>query len=112
MMPMTKNIIKKKIVSMALFVVKPFIIPLIIIVIFIAIISSITDIIYIAFDNEDKVDMKKELAYYNTEYEKEKDKQEVKEFFASVWDFVDKIFGGGEMSEETDWPVKRTIYYN
>ncbi len=116
MMQMTKSIIKnkikKKIVSFALFIVKPFIIPIIIVVIFIAIISSITDILYIAFDNDDKVDMKKELAYYNTEYEKEKDKQEVKEFFASVWDFVDKIFGGGEMSEETDWPVKRTIYYN
>ena len=116
MMQMTKSIIKnkikKKIVSFALFIVKPFIIPIIIVVIFIAIISSITDILYIAFDNDDKVDVKKELAYYNTEYEKEKDKQEVKGFFASVWDFVDKIFGGGEMSEETDWPVKRTIYYN
>ena len=107
-----KNKIKKKIVRIAFFIVKPFIIPIIIVVIFIAIISSITDILYIAFDNDDKVDMKKELAYYNTEYEKEKDKQEVKGFFASVWDFVDKIFGGGEMSEETDWPVKRTIYYN
>lgn len=116
MMLMTKSImknkVKKKIISVALFIVKPFIIPVIIIVIFIAIVSSITDILYIAFDNDDKIDMKKELAYYNTEYEKEKDKQEVKGFFSSVWDFVDKIFGGGEMSEETDWPVKRTIYDN
>ena len=63
MMPMTKSIIKKKIVSIALFAVKPFIIPIIILVIFIAIISSITDILYIAFDNDDKIDMKKELAY-------------------------------------------------
>ena len=112
MMPMTNSIIKKKIVSIALFAVKPFIIPIIILVIFIAIISSITDILYIAFDNDDKIDMKKELAYYNTEYEKEKDKQEVKGVFTSAWDFVDKIFASGEMSEETDWPVKRTTYYN
>ena len=114
MMLMDKNIIKnkikKKIVRIAFFIVKPFIIPIIIVVIFIAIISSITDILYIAFDNDDKLDMKKELAYYNTEYEKEKDKQEVKGFFSSVWDFVDKIFGGGEIADETDWPVKRILY--
>ena len=102
---------KKKIIHIALIVVKPFIIPLLIIVIFISLISSITDILYIAFDNDDKVDMKKELAYYDTDYEKSKDKDEVKGFFQSVWDFIDKIFGGGEMSEETDWPVERTLFY-
>ena len=36
-----------------------------------------------------KIDMKKELAYYDTEYEKE----EMTDFFSSVWDFVAKIFG-------------------
>ena len=115
-MPMTKNIIKnkakKKTISMTLFIIKPFIIPIIIVVIFIAIISSITDILYIAFDNDDKVDMTKELAYYGTKYEKEKDNQEVKAFFSSVWDFVDKIFGDDEIVQEMDWPVKRTIYNN
>ena len=54
--------------------------------------------------------MKKELAYYDTDYDKERDKKEVKGFFESVWDFVSKIFTGG-MSEETDWPVERSIYY-
>ena len=54
--------------------------------------------------------MKKELAYYDTNYEKDRDKEEVKGFFTSVWDFVDKIFGGGEMTDETDWPVVRTLY--
>ena len=105
-----QNKAKKKIIQVALIVIKPFIIPLLIIAIFISLISSITDILYIAFDNDDKVDMKKELAYYDTDYEKSKDKDEVKGFFQSVWDFVDKIFGGGEMSEETDWPVERTLF--
>lgn len=105
-----QNKAKKKIIQVALIVIKPFIIPLLIIAILISLISSITDILYIAFDNDDKVDMKKELAYYDTDYEKSKDKDEVKGFFQSVWDFVDKIFGGGEMSEETDWPVERTLF--
>ena len=105
-----QNKAKKKIIQVALIVIKPFIIPLLIIAIFISLISSITDILYIAFDNDDKIDMKKELAYYDTDYEKSKDKNEVKGFFQSVWDFVDKIFGGGEMSEEPDWPVKRTLF--
>ena len=105
-----ENKVKKKIIQVVLIVIKPFILPLLIVAIFISLISSITDILYIAFDNDDKVDMKKELAYYDTDYEKSKDKDEVKEFFKSVWDFVDKIFGGGEMSEETDWPVERTLF--
>ena len=78
---------------------------IIIIVILLSIACSITDILYIGFNNEDKVDMKKELAYYNTEYKKD----EAKNFFESVWEFVEKIFGGGEMTDKTDWPVKRTI---
>ena len=41
----------------------------------------------------------------NTEYKKD----EAKNFFESVWEFVEKIFGGGEMPDKTDWPVKRTI---
>ena len=107
MMPMNrlKSKIKSKVMGMAFIIIKPFIVPIIILLIFILIISSITDILYIAFDNDDKVDMKKELAYYNTEYDKGKDKEEVKGFFESVWDFVSKIFTGG-MSEETDWPVE------
>ena len=101
---------KKKIIGFLFLIVKPFIIPLLILLIFITLVSSITDILYVAFDNDDKVDMKKELAYYDTEYEKTKDKEEVKEFFQSVWDFVSKIFGS-EMSEETDWPVERTLLH-
>lgn len=100
---------KKKIIGVALLILKPFIVPLLIMLIFITLISSITEILYIAFDNDDKIDMQKELAYYETEYEKPKHKSEVKEFFASVWEFVDKIFGSGEMSEETDWPVERSL---
>lgn len=114
MMPMNKkkmkNKVKNKIIGVALVIIKPFIIPVLIITIFISFISGITDILYIAFDNDDKIDMKKELAYYDTDYDKSRDKEEVKGFFASVWDFVEKIFGDGEMSEETDWPVIRSLY--
>ena len=104
-----KGKMKKKIVGIAFIIIKPFIIPILIFMIFLSLISSITDILYIAFDNDDKIDMKKEFAYYDTKYEKEKDKEEVKGFFASVWNFVDKVLGGGEMAEETDWPVVRTL---
>ena len=106
-----KNKAKKKIIKIALIVIKPFILPILIVALFIALVSSITDILYIAFDNDDKVDMKEELAYYDTNYEKEKDKEEVKGFFSSVWSFVNDILGGGDMSEETDWPVERTLFY-
>lgn len=112
MMKMIKNIvknkIKKKIIHIALLVIKPFIIPIIIIGILIFLVSSITDILYISFD-DDNIDMTKELAYYNTTYEKENDKEAVNGFFTSVFDFIGKIFGG-EMCEETDWPVERTLY--
>lgn len=106
-----KGKVKKKVVSVILIIIKPFIIPILIILIFLALISSITDVLYIAFDNDDKVDMKKELAYYNTSYEKARDQKEVKGFFESVWEFVDKLFGGGGMSFETDWPVERILFY-
>lgn len=114
MMPMnkkkSKNKIKNKILGIALIIMKPFIVPILIIAVFISLISGITDILYVSFDNDDKIDMKKELAYYDTDYEKSRDKEEVKGFFTSVWEFVDKIFGGGEIADETDWPVVRTLY--
>lgn len=106
-----KNKFKKKIIGATFMIIKPFIVPIIILLIFILIISTITDILYIGFDNEDEIDMEKELAYYDTEYNEENDKNEVKEFFTSVWDFVSNLFSGG-MSKETDWPVERTLYYN
>lgn len=105
-----ENKIKKKTIGLVLIILKPFIVPMLIIAIFISLISSITDILYIVFDNDDKIDIKKELSYYDTDYDKTRDKEEVKGFFASVWDFVGKILGGGEMAEETDWPVIRSLY--
>ena len=90
--------------------IRPFIVPIIIITLLLILVSTITDIFYVVFNNEDKIDMQKEIKYYskNTEYEKE----EMKDFFASVWDFVRNIFGGGEMSNETDWPVERRTHNN
>lgn len=107
---MNKRNIRKVISSSLIFLIKPFIIPILIVVILLVFVSTITDILYIAFNNEEQIDLKKELEYYDVseEYEKE----EMKSFFSSVWDFVEKIFGAGEMAEDTDWPVKRTIQNN
>lgn len=104
---MNRRNIRKAISSSLLFLIKPFIIPILIVVILLVFVSTITDILYIAFNNEEQIDLKKELEYYDVseEYEKE----EMKSFFSSVWDFVEKIFGSGEMAEDADWPVKRTI---
>ena len=104
-----KNEIKKKIMKVAFILIKTFIIPLLIFIMFLTIVSSITDVLYIAFDNDDKIDMTQELAYYDTVYQKESDKEEVKGFFRSVFEFVDMFLGGGEMSEETEWPVERIL---
>lgn len=101
---MAKNKKKGKglLIGLVLIFIKPFIIPIIIIGIVIFLVCSITDVLYIAFNNDDEVDMQKELKYYETEYQEE----EMTNFFSGVWDFVANIFGGGEMSEETDWPVE------
>lgn len=107
-MKMVKEMIKRKSIKILLIVIRPFIIPILVICILLALVSSITDVFYIAFNNEDKIDMKNEMKYYDAE--KEYEKEEMKGFLASVWDFVEKIFGGGEMSTETDWPVERILF--
>ena len=107
MTTMIKKRIKQKVIGFLLMLIKPFIVPIIIVVVILALACSITDILYIGFNNEDKVDMKKEMKYYDAE--KEYEREEMKNFFSSVWEFVEKIFGGGEMSEETDWPVERIL---
>lgn len=104
---MIKKRIKQKVIGFLLMLIKPFIVPIIIVVVILALACSITDILYIGFNNEDKVDMKKEMKYYDAE--KEYEREEMKNFFSSVWEFVEKIFGGGEMSEETEWPVERIL---
>lgn len=91
-----------------LFIIRPFIIPIIIIVTLLILVCMITDILYVGYNDEQKIDMKEELKYYDEDIEYERG--EMKEFFASVWDFVAKIFGGNEMSEYADWPVERRIY--
>jgi len=104
---MNKRNIRKVISSSLIFLIKPFIIPILIIVILLSFACTITDILYIAFNNDEEIDLKKELKYYDVE--KEYEQEEMKSFFSSVWDFVEKLFGAGEMAEDTDWPVKRTV---
>lgn len=93
--------VRKAVITILFIIIRPFIVPILILAIFISFIGSITDILYLAFKNEDKIDMSKEIKYYT---EDEYDKDEMKGFFASVWDFIDKIFGR-EIAEDTDWPV-------
>lgn len=102
----SKTIKKNTVTMMTLFIIKPFIVPLIILTILIVLIASITDILYVAFDNDDKIDVKTELKYYETDYNKDRDKSEVKVFFNSVWEFVSKMFGRYEILNNTDWPVE------
>ena len=54
---MIKNKVKQKVIGFVLMIIKPFIVPIIIIVILLSIACSITDILYIGFNNEDKVDI-------------------------------------------------------
>lgn len=95
-----KKTIKKVIVGIALLLIKPLIIPIIIISILLTVASYITDILYISFNNKDKIDLKEELEYYNAEYEE----NQFQKFFDSVWAFIEGIF-----TDEADWPVKRRV---
>jgi len=97
-----KKTIKKVIVGIALLLIKPLIVPIIIISILLTVASYITDILYISFNNKDKIDLKEELEYYNAEYEENK----FEKFFDSVWAFIEGIF-----TDEADWPVKRRVPY-
>lgn len=97
-----KKTIKRVIVGIALLLIKPLIVPIIIISILLTVASYITDILYISFNNKDKIDLKEELEYYNAEYEENK----FKKFFDSVWVFIEGIF-----TDEADWPVKRRVSY-
>ena len=100
-----------KIIKTLVFVmIKPFIVPLILIATIFVLVCSITDILYVSYNNEDEIDLKTEIDYYEVgSYES----SEMKGFFSSVWDFIKGIFGGnkedpgitGEIVEQTDWPV-------
>ncbi len=104
---MIKSIKNKKIAGLMLIFIKPFIIPIICITTILIFTFSITDILYIAFNNEEKIDINKELSYYQVKYER----NEMQDFFSSVWKFVQNIFGNIILGQ-TEWPVKRTLYNN
>ena len=98
--------LKKKVIYFAIMLLKPFIVPIIIIAILFSLVSSITDILYIAFNGEEKANIESELKYYDKDINYEEDK--LKEFFTSVWDFIGNLFGK-LFAEKTDWPVERTL---
>ena len=74
-MQMKTSKVKKELTTILVVLIKPFIIPILMIVILLALVCSITDIFYIAFNNDDKIDMKKEMKYYDTEKEYEKEEK-------------------------------------
>lgn len=102
------NEIKGLLKKMIFLAIKPFIVPILIILIILFLSITITDFLYVAFINEEEVDLNQEIKYYDEtiEYERE----EMKGLFASVWSFIDKVFGTKEIAEETDWPVIRILY--
>lgn len=104
---MSKAKINKTVMGFALLILKPFLVPIIIISILITLVSSITDMLYIAFNSEERATIEKELRYYDEDIKYEENK--LKEFFTSVWDFVSGIFGA-IFAEDMDWPVERTLY--
>ena len=70
-----KKIIKKKLVSLALIIIKPFIIPFLMITLLIWLCCYITDIFYIGTNEKYEKDFKSELKYYTAnEYTEEEKK--------------------------------------
>lgn len=101
---MSKRKSKRKLAYFALLILKPFIIPILIIAILLALVTTITDILYIAFNGKEEVNIEEELKYYDVVYEE----NVLKEFFTSVWEFVSNLFGS-LFAEDADWPVERTL---
>lgn len=99
--------IGKAIIAFILILIKPFIIPTLIISILLTIATAITDIFNISYKNEDKIDMRKEMKYYDAV--KEYEKEEMKRFLDSAWDFVENLFEGFIVIQ-TDWPVERSLF--
>lgn len=97
----TKNKMKKKIITFILLIIKPFIIPIIIIAITFLLIGYITDIFYIGIKNEEKSNMKNEVKYYTA---KEYTDEDSKNFFDSVGEFISNIFKK-EIIADAEWPV-------
>lgn len=103
-----KSKVKKRIVGIAFLLIKPFIVPLLLVAIILILVSTITDILYLIFNNDGSVDITKELAYYDIKFDMDIDLEDVKNFFVSVWEFADEYLGLG-MSADADWPVERTL---
>ncbi len=99
-----KKIIKKKLVSLALIIIKPFIIPFLMITLLIWLCCYITDIFYIGTNEKYEKDFKSELKYYTAnEYTEE----EKKGFFESVGEFLAGIF---KKKIDSSWPVPGYTY--
>ena len=83
-----KKIIKKKLVSLALIIIKPFIIPFLMITLLIWLCCYITDIFYIGTYEKYEKDFKSELKYYTaneyTEEEKNVENQNTKVHTMSI----------------------------
>lgn len=99
-----KSRIKRKIIGLAILIVKPFIIPIIIVLTLMWLVCYITDIFYIETKGEKEVEFKEELKYYSAKEYTEEDK---KNLFDSVEAFLGGIF---KKVIDSEWPVPTHTY--
>lgn len=99
-----KNQIKKRMFSLVLLIIKPFIIPILIVTLLIFLCCYITDIFYIGTNEKYEKEFKTELKYYTAE---EYTEEEKKGFFESIGEFLAGIF---KKKIDSDWPVPGYTY--
>lgn len=99
-----KRKVVKKILSFAILVLKPFIIPVLVILLLIWLCCYITDIFYIGTNEKYEKDFKNELKYYTAE---EYTEEEKKGFFESVGDFLAGLF---KKKIDSEWPIPGHTY--
>ena len=99
-----KKQIKKKLISLAFLVVKPFIIPVLIVTLLVFLCCYITDIFYIGTKEENEAEFKTELKYYTAEEYTEDEKNG---FFESIGDFLAGLF---RKKIDSEWPVPGYTY--
>lgn len=99
-----KGTIKRKVLKVAFFAIKPFIVPIVIILVILWLGCYITDIFYIGTKGEQETEFKQELKYYTAE---EYTEDEKKNFFESVGDFLDGLF---KKVIDSEWPVPGHTY--
>ena len=100
MMQMVKSFLKHKAIKVIIFILKPYLVPILLIAgIFLAS-FWVTDVLYVGTNKAEKAEIEKELKYYGTSsYEQ----SEMDDFFSSVMDFINGT--AKKQIIESEWPV-------